>query len=89
MKLNRDYKQNPIKRGELPDREDLRYLMLDLVLTKEEIGEILGVKPYRVGQFCRKLDISRTKEQRTLVRQKTNLKKYGVINTTCLPEVQE
>ena len=89
MKLNRDYKQNPIKKGDLPDKEDLRYLMLDLVLTKEEIAEILGVKPSTVGKFCRKLGISRTKEQRTLVRQKTNLKKYGVINITCLPEVQE
>lgn len=41
--LTRDYIQNPLKFGELPNKEDFEYLYLELNMTLKEVSEFFRV----------------------------------------------
>ena len=89
LKLKRNYYKNPLKPKELPDRDDFYLLFITLLLPKEQIATALNVLPFKIGTFSKSFDLKRTQEQIKVVRQKTNMKKYGVPHTSLLPNVKE
>ena len=88
-KLKRDYKNNPLKRGELPDRGDVKYLFLTLNLGVEECAEICNCTARKIRLVCIEHGYKKTKEQRTECRNKTVLKKYGCTNVSQLGDIKE
>lgn len=89
FRLKRNYYKNPLKPGELPDKDDFYLLMITLLLPKEDMARALNVLPFKIAQFGKKLGILRSKQQISVVREKTNLKRYGVKNKSQLPEFKE
>lgn len=58
-KLTRNYKINPLKRGELIPKEDLKYLFLDLGLTLKQMAQIINRHPNQIGRQCKDNNISK------------------------------
>lgn len=88
MQLNKDYSK-PIKRGEFPDVEDVKFLFLTLNLSREECARICNCNPEKIKIVCQQNKFQKTREQKTELRQQTNLKKYGVKNVSQLTEVKQ
>lgn len=89
MKLKRNYFKNPLKRGEYPEVDDIKYLFLDLNYSKEECAKICNCNVEKIKIVCRKNKLQKTKEQRTEQRRRTNLTKYGCINVSQNSSVKE
>lgn len=62
-KLKRDYINNPLKYGEYPEIEDIKYLYLDLNLIPSEVGNILGISKHKVSYCLKIFNIHKSKEQ--------------------------
>ena len=89
INLNRDYINNPLKRGELPEKDDVKFLFLVLNLSREECAKICNCNPEKIKIVCQQNKFQKTKEQRSELRKQTNLKKYGVTNVSQLQEVKD
>lgn len=88
-KLKRNYKENPLKKGEYPEENDIKYLFLDCCLSRKECAEICYCTEEKVKIACRKYEIKKTKEQRNALRKRTTLQKYGAENVSQLVEVKQ
>ena len=88
-KLKCDYKNNPLKRGEQPDKDDVKYLFLTLNLGVEECAEICGCTVRKIRLVCIEQGYKKTEEQRTECRNRTVLKKYGCANVSQLENIKE
>lgn len=89
LNLTRDYYQNPLKRGELINEKDLRYLYLDLDMSDKELMEFFQKSKFYI-QKCRcQYKIYKTKEQVLNKRYKTNREKYGGISPFCDEKVKQ
>jgi len=88
-KLKRNYIETPLNRGEYPEIEDIKYLYLDCGLSREETAKICNCKPEKIKVACKKYKIAKTKDQKTALRKRTNLAKYGVENISQLNEVKD
>lgn len=88
-KLTRDYETTPLKRGEYPNVEDVRYLFIECGLSREETANICCCNSEKIKFVCRKNKIQKTKEQRNSLRKRTNLSKYGVANVSQLQDIKE
>lgn len=88
-KLKRNYKETPLKRGEYPEVDDIKYLFIDCGLSKEETAQICNCNPEKVKIICRKYNIRKTKEQKAELRKRTNLLKYGVENISQLEGIKD
>lgn len=88
-KLSRNYNEVPLKRGEYPEIEDIKYLFLECGLSREETAKICGCTSEKVKIVCRKNNLQKTKEQRAELRKRTNLEKYGVENISQLNSIKE
>ena len=64
IKLNRDYINNPLKHGEYPEIEDVKFLFLVLNLSREECAKICNCNPEKIKIVCQQNKFSKTKEQR-------------------------
>lgn len=80
--MKRDYKDNPLKRGELPDKDDAKYLFLTLNLGVEECAEVCACTIRKIRLVCVEYGYKKTEEQRTQCRNRTVLKKYGCENVS-------
>lgn len=80
LQLNRDYINNPLKRGEYPEIDDVKFLFLTLNLSREECAAVCHCNPEKIKIMCQANKFSKTKEQRSEVRKRTLQKKYGVSN---------
>ena len=89
IKLNRDYINNPLKHGEYPDVEDVKFLFLVLNLSREECAKICNCNPEKIKIVCQQNKFSKTKEQRAELRKKTLQQKYGVTNISQLKEIKD
>ena len=89
INLNRDYINNPLKRGELPDADDIKFLFLVLNLSREECANVCNCNPEKVKLVCQANKFSKTKEQRNELRKKTLQQKYGVDNISQLQEIKD
>ena len=69
-KLTRDYRINPLKRGETIPKEDLQYLFIDANLTLKQMAKIINRHPNQIGRQCKENHVIKGKEQ-----QKISLKK--------------
>jgi len=87
--LKRNYSLNPLKIGELPEYEDVKYLYLTLLLPLNEVMEIFGIKRSKLDDTIKKYNLRRTWEQRVYVTQRTNMQKYGCLNPSGTPEFKE
>ena len=88
-RLKRNYLDNPLKKGEYPELEDIKYLFLELNLSREECAKICNCNPEKVKIVCQKNKLSKTKEQRTELRRRTTLEKYGCINVSQNKTIKE
>lgn len=89
IKLNRDYINNPLKHGEYPEVEDVKFLFLVLNLSREECAKICNCNPEKIKIVCQQNKFSKTKEQRAELRKKTLQQKYGVENISQLKEIKD
>lgn len=89
MNLKRNYIKNPLKKGEYPELEDIKYLFLELNLSREDCAKVCNCNPEKVKIVCQKNNLTKTKEQRNELRRKTNLTKYGCINVSQNKDVKE
>ena len=81
-KLKRNYQENPLKRGEYPELGDIKYLFLELNLSREECAQICNCTNEKIKIVCQKNKLSKTKQQRNELRRRTNLHKYGCVNVS-------
>ena len=88
-KLKRDYKNSPLKRGEYPEIEDVKYLFIDCGLSRKETAQICNCAEEKVKIVCRKYKLLKTKDQKTELRKRTTMQKYGVENISQLKEIKE
>lgn len=88
-KLKHDYKNSPLKRGEYPEIEDVKYLFIDCGLSRKETAQICNCAEEKVKIVCRKYKLLKTKDQKTELRKRTTMQKYGVENISQLKEIKE
>ena len=62
-KLSRDYKTNPLKRGETIPKQDLEYLFINANLTLKQMATIINRHPNQIGRQCKDNNIIKSKEQ--------------------------
>ena len=87
-KLSRDYKQTPLKRGEIISEQDLRYLFLNLNYSRDEIAKYLDVGTALVR---RSLTFYKLKKPLNLIREKSEhncLVKYGTKTPLACKEIR-
>lgn len=60
-RLSRDYKLNPLRRGETIPREDLEYLLVDARLTLKQIATIINRHPNQIGRQCKEKHVYKNK----------------------------
>ena len=65
-KLTRDYRVNPLKRGEMIPKEDLQYLFIDANLTLKQMAKIINRHPNQIGRQCKENHVIKGKEQSKL-----------------------
>jgi len=64
MKLTRNYLEFPLKRGEIPNKEDLQYLYLDLNIGKKDMCQFLGnISSSRFQRIIKQYGIKKSIEQ--------------------------
>lgn len=73
----RDYKKNPLKRGELIPEEDLRYVYITLNLDRPSTGRYFGVGETPVRRALKHYGIVKPNALGQAKAQATCLKKYG------------
>jgi len=73
----RDYKKNPLKRGELIPEEDLRYVYLTLNLDRPSTGRYFGVGEAPVRRALKHYGIKKPEALGQAKARATCLKKYG------------
>lgn len=76
-KLSRDYKKDPLKKGEPICKQDLMYLHNELNLLNKETAEILGCPKHKVDHFCFKYGLKKTREQRLTISYQCNKDKWN------------
>ena len=79
-KLNRNYKQNPIKVGEQLDYDDLVYLYWTLNLTKGQVAEIMGCSSDKIYKITKQYNLVKPKEMRVQSQKNLMIEKYGTDN---------
>lgn len=62
-KLSRDYRVNPLKRGETIPKQDLEYLFIDANLTLKQMAKIINRHPNQIGRQCKENNVVKSKEQ--------------------------
>lgn len=62
-KLTRDYRINPLKRGETIPKQDLQYLFIDSNLTLKQMAKIINRHPNQIGRQCKENNIIKGQEQ--------------------------
>ena len=62
-RLQRDYIDNPLKRGEKPNKDDLEYLYLELNMGKNDLCKYLNVSSTTLQRILHSFDIKKTNEQ--------------------------
>lgn len=77
-KLSRDYKKEPIKKGEIINKDDLSYMFFELNWSRDEIGEYLHTPVLRVRGWLTKYGFKKSRELYMKKARETCMRKYGV-----------
>lgn len=88
-KLTRDYTSQPLAYKEHPNDLDLVYLYTDCLWSTEKIANYFNKAPATIRVQLKRLNLSRTQEERYKVRKQTNISRFGVENAMSLPEIKE
>lgn len=88
-KLSRNYEKEPLKLGEKPPYEDLKYLYLELNWSREEIAKLIGKSDAQTKKYLSAYKFKKTQKQKAEIRKRTMLSKYGVENISQLPEIKD
>lgn len=87
--LTRNYIEEPLKRGELPNREDMEFLFLTCNYSRSECAISCNCAEEKIKQAVKLYGLKKTPEQRIACRNRTNLIKYGVSNISQSDKVKE
>ena len=96
--FKRDYIKEPLRkcilhRGnptyEFPYEEDFTYLYIIINLSKKDLEKIFKVSSLIITKIINQYNIKKDKQLSLLIRDKTNLKKYGVTHPSVLEEVKK
>lgn len=88
-RFNRNYYVQCIKKGEKLDKEDLRYCFIESNLQLLECKEVFNVSYGKLRTDLQFYGLFKSPLQQQLNREKNCLKKYNVVNPSCLEEVRE
>lgn len=88
-RLSRNYHEQPLKRKEPMNREDLIYLYLELNLCLEEISKIIGKGPRYVKGQCDLYGLVKSKEMHKQSLENMYMRRFGVKNPAQLKSSQE
>lgn len=69
-----------LSKADPPTKEDLRYLYLELNLSKSEISSILSISIFKLDKFLKLYQIEKSHELWDLQRKRVYLEKYGTDN---------
>ena len=87
--LSRNYKEQPLKRGEKPCKNDVTYLYLTMNLSISKLSQFFGRNENWVLKLIKEYQLKKSKEQTVKAREVTMLERYGVINATYNSEFKE
>ena len=88
-KLSRDFSKEPLIKGEKPTKEDLKYMYLDCNMSRAEIAAFIGKSEAQTKKYLAEYKFQKTQKQKTEIRKRTILAKYGVENVSQLKEVKD
>ena len=88
-KLSIDYWNNPVKRGQYPNKKDLYYLFIELNLPRQFLQDYFNVSGGTIRMWCYTFKITKTKQQAAKLSKILNLQKYGVENPKQLEEIKQ
>lgn len=88
-RLSINYWENPVKKGKLPLEQDLKYLLLDLNLSINCVADYFKVTANTIVNWCKKLNIHKSRQQIYELTKILNLRKYGVENPIQLQDVKQ
>lgn len=88
-KLSRDFKLNPIQKGEPIYKQDLIYLHNELNLTNDKSAEILGCTKTKIAHFCFKYGLKKTKQQVLNIMSAANKGKYDTFSEEKKERIKE
>lgn len=83
--LSRDFTEHPRKKGEEIIEQDLRYLFMELNLTKKQVAQYLGTQPSVISKYCKLYGFIKTKEQQNASMEQYYLETIGVKNPALKP----
>lgn len=66
-KLTRDYRVNPLKRGETIPKQDLEYLFIEANLTLKQMAKIINRHPNQIGRQCKENHVVKDKHSHPVV----------------------
>lgn len=79
-------KNNGYSYKNLPPRELVEDLYINQHKTVQEVAEFFGVVPYTMGSWLKKMGITKTKKQVAQDLKLYNMRVYGVLNKSNLPD---
>lgn len=85
----RDYKLEPLKRGEYMLECDIRELFLEQNLSMDQIGQITGIKRDTLRKSINKYNLVKTPEMVQAMKKRNYLEKYGVDSPNKRKEIKE
>lgn len=88
-RLSINYWENPVKKGKLPLEQDLKYLLLDLNLSINCVADYFKVTANTIVNWCKKLNIHKSRQQIYELTKILNLRKYGVENPIQLQDMKQ
>ena len=69
-------------------KEEIEKLYIEQNLVREEVCSKLGISGTSLGRLCRKFGIKKDLRLSGKATERRNLEKFGVKNTSALPEVR-
>ena len=88
-KLKRNYKENPLKYGEIPFKDDLEYLFIECNLSYPNISKIIGRNSELIRKWCNKYNLKKDINVIRKSAQQTLKEKTGFENAMQNPKIIE
>ena len=84
-RLKRNYKEDPLRKGEIAFKEDLLYLYIELNLRQSFLMNFFQCSEQKLSKMLKFFEIKKSKELKQILIQETTFNHYGV--STCMKSI--